>query len=175
MKPVSLIERVIGEPVGRDTAAVGLAALLVEAEDENAAFALYLQDHVIEDGQAFVPFCRRPLRRLKSMIFGACRDLARFPFWLWLFAKGGEWMGLPHERSRRSFCGEARFGKSPVQYLDAGKLFLECGYVCLETFRSSCLCMLRACPGLDELKGTWRETGALKEAMRFIQAWKRFP
>ena len=44
-------ERVMGEPVGRDTAAaVGLAALLVESEDENAAFALLPADHVIEDG-----------------------------------------------------------------------------------------------------------------------------
>ena len=52
--PSLIPERVIGEPVGRDTAAaVGLAALLVEAEDENAAFALLPADHVIEDGQGF--------------------------------------------------------------------------------------------------------------------------
>ena len=51
---VCLPERVIGEPVGRDTAAaVGLAALLVEKEDKDAAFALLPADHVIEDGAGF--------------------------------------------------------------------------------------------------------------------------
>ena len=39
--PNLLPDRVIGEPVGRDTAAaVGLAALLVEKEGEDASFAL---------------------------------------------------------------------------------------------------------------------------------------
>ena len=42
------------EPEGRDTAAaVGLAALLVEKEGENAAFALLPADHVIEDAKGF--------------------------------------------------------------------------------------------------------------------------
>ena len=52
--PGLLPERVIGEPVGRDTAAaVGLAALLVEKEGGDPAFALLPADHVIEDGQGF--------------------------------------------------------------------------------------------------------------------------
>ena len=52
--PGLLPERVIGEPVGRDTAAaVGLAALMVEKEGGDAAFALLPADHVIEDGQGF--------------------------------------------------------------------------------------------------------------------------
>ncbi|HAU59587.1 MAG TPA: mannose-1-phosphate guanyltransferase, partial [Opitutae bacterium] len=49
-----LPNRVIGEPVGRDTAAaVGLAAILVEKEGEDAAFALLPADHVIEDEAGF--------------------------------------------------------------------------------------------------------------------------
>ena len=49
-----LPNRVIGEPVGRDTAAaVGLAALLVDREEKDAAFALLPADHVIEDGDGF--------------------------------------------------------------------------------------------------------------------------
>ena len=47
-------DRVIGEPVGRDTAAaVGLAALLVEKERDDASFALLPADHVIEDATGF--------------------------------------------------------------------------------------------------------------------------
>jgi mannose-1-phosphate guanylyltransferase len=52
--PDLLPERVIGEPVGRDTAAaVGLAALLVAKEGEDASFALLPADHVIEDARGF--------------------------------------------------------------------------------------------------------------------------
>ena len=52
--PSLLAERVIGEPVGRDTAAaVGLAALLVDHERKDAAFALLPADHVIEDASGF--------------------------------------------------------------------------------------------------------------------------
>ncbi|MGY8714414.1 MAG: mannose-1-phosphate guanylyltransferase [Verrucomicrobiia bacterium] len=52
--PTLLPERVIGEPVGRDTAAaVGLAALLVDQVEQDAAFALLPADHVIEDGEGF--------------------------------------------------------------------------------------------------------------------------
>lgn len=52
--PALLPERVIGEPEGRDTAAaVGLAALLVDQEAKDAAFALLPADHVIEDGEGF--------------------------------------------------------------------------------------------------------------------------
>lgn len=52
--PGLLPEKVIGEPEGRDTAAaVGLAALLVEAEGDDAAFALLPADHVIEDHEGF--------------------------------------------------------------------------------------------------------------------------
>jgi mannose-1-phosphate guanylyltransferase len=47
-------DRVIGEPIGRDTAAaVGLAALLVANEGKDASFALLPADHVIEDNTGF--------------------------------------------------------------------------------------------------------------------------
>ena len=58
------------EPEGRDTAAaVGLAALLVEKEGENAAFALLPADHVIEDAKAFGPPSRRLLLRRRLRAF----------------------------------------------------------------------------------------------------------
>ena len=42
--------QVIGEPVGRDTAAaVGLATVLVRAKDPDATYAILPADHVIHD------------------------------------------------------------------------------------------------------------------------------
>jgi mannose-1-phosphate guanylyltransferase len=47
-------EKVIGEPLGRDTAAaVGLATMLVQRENTNAAFAMLPADAVIHDASGF--------------------------------------------------------------------------------------------------------------------------
>ena len=47
-------DRIIAEPIGRDTAAaVGLAALLVEKEFPGSAFAILPSDHVISDRNSF--------------------------------------------------------------------------------------------------------------------------
>jgi mannose-1-phosphate guanylyltransferase len=47
-------EQVIGEPVGRDTAAaVGLATVLVQAKDPDASYAILPADHVIHDGESY--------------------------------------------------------------------------------------------------------------------------
>ena len=47
-------EQVIAEPVGRNTApAVGLAAAILEARGEDAAFAVLPSDHLIEPGDEF--------------------------------------------------------------------------------------------------------------------------
>jgi len=47
-------EQVVGEPVGRDTAAaVGLATVLIKAKDPNATYAILPADHVIHDGGAY--------------------------------------------------------------------------------------------------------------------------
>ena len=172
--PSLIPERVIGEPVGRDTAAaVGLAALLVEAEDENAAFALLPADHVIEDGQGFRSVLSAAFRRLKPMIFSYNRDLAHFPFYrLWLFAKRGRVDGF----TSRAVSVVDRFVEKPDlekarQYLDAGNYFWNAG---MFVWRPSVILkeLLMHAPGLskglDELKGTWRETGTLKEAMEKV-------
>ena len=46
--------QVIGEPVGRDTAAaVGLATVLVRAKDPDATYAILPADHVIHDGEGY--------------------------------------------------------------------------------------------------------------------------
>ncbi|MFP4358761.1 MAG: mannose-1-phosphate guanylyltransferase [Puniceicoccaceae bacterium] len=47
-------EKIVAEPLGRDTApAVALAALLVRREGGDGAFAMLPADHVIHDGEAF--------------------------------------------------------------------------------------------------------------------------
>jgi mannose-1-phosphate guanylyltransferase len=47
-------DQVVGEPVGRDTAAaVGLATVLVQAKDPDASYAILPADHVIHDGEAY--------------------------------------------------------------------------------------------------------------------------
>ncbi|MCZ6673825.1 MAG: mannose-1-phosphate guanylyltransferase [Verrucomicrobia bacterium] len=47
-------DQVVGEPVGRDTAAaVGLATVLVQAKDPDATFAILPADHVIHDGESY--------------------------------------------------------------------------------------------------------------------------
>lgn len=52
--PMLPAENVVGEPVGRDTAAaVGLATLLVKQRDPGAAFAMLPADHVIHDAAGF--------------------------------------------------------------------------------------------------------------------------
>ena len=52
--PHLLPEQVVGEPMGRDTAAaVGLAALLVKRASEDAVFAMLPADHVIERTTGF--------------------------------------------------------------------------------------------------------------------------
>ncbi|MBO93741.1 MAG: mannose-1-phosphate guanyltransferase [Opitutales bacterium] len=52
--PDLLPEQVVGEPMGRDTAAaVGLAALLVKRASEDAVFAMLPADHVIDRATGF--------------------------------------------------------------------------------------------------------------------------
>lgn len=47
-------ENIVGEPVGRDTAAaVALAAAMVEARDPEGVFCILTADHIIEDEAAF--------------------------------------------------------------------------------------------------------------------------
>ena len=52
--PQLVSEQVIGEPVGRDTAAaVGLATVLVKAKSPDATYAILPADHVIHDGESY--------------------------------------------------------------------------------------------------------------------------
>lgn len=60
-------ENIIAEPVGRDTAAaVGLATLLVEDRDPDAAFAMLPADHVIHDADSFKAVLDEAFRQAES-------------------------------------------------------------------------------------------------------------
>ena len=173
--PSLIPERVIGEPVGRDTAAaVGLAALLVEAEDENAAFALLPADHVIEDGLGFRSVLSAAFEAAEADDFLVTIGISpTFPSTGYGYLQKGE--GVDGVTSRAVSVVD-RFVEKPDlekarQYLDAGNYFWNAG---MFVWRPSVILkeLLMHAPGLskglDELKGTWRETGALKEAMEKV-------
>ena len=73
--------------------------------------------------------------------------------------KGKGWMGLPHMCSVVDRFVEKPDLEKPVSTL-MREIILECGYVCLETFGHPQGAFMHApgLSGLDELKGTWRET-----------------
>jgi len=170
--PSLIPERVIGEPVGRDTAAaVGLAALLVESEDENAAFALLPADHVIEDGAGF--------RSVLSAAFEAAESddclvtigiSPTFPSTGYGYLQKGEEL---NGMASRSVSVVDRFVEKPDlekarQYLDSGNYFWNAGMfvwrppVILKEMQKHTPSLAR---GLQELKETWREIGSLADCM----------
>ena len=60
-------DQVIGEPVGRDTAAaVGLATVLVQARDLHATYAILPADHVIHDGEGYRKVLNRAFQAAES-------------------------------------------------------------------------------------------------------------
>ncbi len=173
--PGLLPERVIGEPVGRDTAAaVGLAALLVEREGEDAAFALLPADHVIEDGAGF--------RSVLDAAFEAAEgdDLLvtvgikpSFPSTGYGYLQCGESVEGP---SGRPVMEVRRFVEKPDlekarQYLEEGSYFWNAG---MFVWRPSVIIaeIERLVPdlsaGLSALRATWEQTSSLEEAMEGV-------
>ena len=173
--PSLLPERVIGEPVGRDTAAaVGLAALLVEKEDKDAAFALLPADHVIENGAGF--------RSVLSSAFDAAEadDLLvtvgikpSFPATGYGYLQCGEEVG---GISSRAVSKVQRFVEKPdletaKDYVADGHYFWNAG---MFVWRPSVILseIDRLVPdlstGLQELRRTWAKTSNLKDAMREV-------
>ena len=173
--PALLPERVIGEPEGRDTAAaVGLAALLVEEEAGDAAFALLPADHVIEDGEGF--------RSVLGSAFEAAEGSGNlvtigikptFPSTGYGYLCRGKDLegaaGRPVSQVDR-FVEKPNLQKAE-EYLHAGNYFWNAGMfvwrpsVILSSIREHAPSLSS---GLDELRERWKSHGQLEEAMSSV-------
>lgn len=124
-------EKVIGEPVGRDTAAaVGLATILVNRENENAKFAMLPADAVIYDVSGF--------RSTLAAAFGAAEAntvlvtigiQAKFPATGYGYIQQGEALG---QFSGQTVFRVKRFVEKPKpevasEYLRSGDYFWNAG------------------------------------------------
>ena len=173
--PGLLPEKVIGEPEGRDTAAaVGLAALLVEAEGEDAAFALLPADHVIQDHEGF------------RSVLGSAFDAAEaedclvtigikpdFPSTGYGYLCRGEELKAENDRvlSRVDRFVEKPDLPKAEEYLKEGTYFWNAG---MFVWRPSVIlsALGKHAPalssGLTELKEEWKASGCLTESMAKI-------
>jgi mannose-1-phosphate guanylyltransferase len=168
-------DRVIGEPVGRDTAAaVGLAAILVAQEGEDASFALLPADHVIEDSAGFQSTLETAFEAAEAedqLVTVGIKPT--FPSTGYGYLEQGQSMG---EYSGRTVSGVSRFVEKPnrekaQQYIDAGNYFWNAG---MFVWRPRVILdeIERLTPmladGLNQLDQKWKETSDLKIAMSIV-------
>lgn len=173
--PSLLPGRVIGEPMGRDTAAaVGLAALLVDHEEKDAAFALLPADHVIEDGAGFRSVLNSSFETAEKNDFLVTIGIKpTFPSTGYGYlCRGGE-----VEQSRgRAVSQVGRFVEKPdlptaEEYLEEGGYFWNAG---MFVWRPSVIlsAISKHVPvlsaGLDTLQADWNENGSLVHAMEKV-------
>ena len=167
-----LPERVIGEPVGRDTAAaVGLAALLVEKEGDDASFALLPADHVIEDSVGFQATLATAFEAAEAedqLVTVGIKPT--FPSTGYGYLEQGKEVG---EYAERSVVAVSRFVEKPnlekaEEYLNAGNYFWNAGMfiwrpkvILAEIDRL----VPKLSQGLQELKDTWANSENLGKAM----------
>ena len=173
--PSLLPNRVIGEPVGRDTAAaVGLAALLVEKEGENAAFALLPADHVIEDGAGFRSVLESAFEAAEAdELLVTVGIKPTFPATGYGYLHGGkEVVGI----ASRSVSMVQRFVEKPdlekaKDYVADGNYFWNAG---MFVWRPSVILaeIERLAPGLSsglkELRANWESSSNLEQAMNQV-------
>lgn len=170
-----LPNRVIGEPVGRDTAAaVGLAAILVEKEGEDAAFALLPADHVIEDEAGFRSVLESAFEAAEAdELLVTVGIKPTFPATGYGYLHGGkEVVGI----SSRSVSIVQRFVEKPdlekaEEYVADGNYFWNAG---MFVWRPSVILaeIERLVPslssGLKELRANWESSSSLEEAMNQV-------
>ncbi len=122
--------QIVGEPIGRDTAAaVALALGLVLSRDPNGIFAILPADHVIDEGQAFPETLRRALdlaRRREALIVVGIRPTAPLPSFGYIEA------GAPLEPAHSAVWSVKRFVEKPDvetarRYLSAGNYYWNAG------------------------------------------------
>ena len=173
--PSLLAERVIGEPVGRDTAAaVGLAALLVDHERKDAAFALLPADHVIEDASGFRSVLASSFESAEKNDFlitiGIKPD---FPSTGYGYLCQGEEL---EEVSGRLVSKVDRFVEKPdletaEKYLSEGGYFWNAG---MFVWRPSVILSAIAkhatglSKGLNDLRNDWSKNDSLVDAMEKV-------
>jgi mannose-1-phosphate guanylyltransferase len=170
--PGLLPEKVIGEPEGRDTAAaVGLAALLVEAEGGDAAFALLPADHVIEDHEGFRSVLGSAFEAAEAedclVTIGITPD---FPSTGYGYLCRGEELKA---ENGRVLSKVDRFVEKPdlskaQEYLESGNYFWNAGmFVWRPSVILSALGKYATAlsSGLTKLKEEWKASGRLAESM----------
>jgi len=173
--PSLLPERVIGEPVGRDTAAaVGLAALLVDHEQKDAAFALLPADHVIEDGAGFRSVLTSSFDAAEKNDFLVTIGIKpTFPSTGYGYLCRGAEM---EKASGRLVSKVDRFVEKPdletaEKYLAEGGYFWNAG---MFVWRPSVILSAIAkhasglSSGLDDLRADWSKNGSLLGAMEKV-------
>ena len=168
-------ECVIGEPVGRDTAAaVGLAALLVEKEGDDSSFALLPADHVILDATGFQKTLETAFETAEAedqLVTVGIRPT--FPSTGYGYLEKGDGVG---EYAGRSVAAVKRFVEKPnlekaEEYLNSGNYFWNAG---MFIWRPSVILeeidrlVPKLSEGLRELKQFWAASGNLDQAMNQV-------
>lgn len=124
-------ENIIGEPVGRDTAAaIALGALLVQARDPDACFCVLTADHVIGDLDLYREVLRQSLHYARKenvlITIGMQPDT---PSTGYGYIRSGS---AVHEQSGISFLKAEQFVEKPdaataQSYLDSGDYYWNSG------------------------------------------------
>jgi mannose-1-phosphate guanylyltransferase len=123
--------KVIGEPIGRDTAAaVGLATILVTREDPEASFAMLPADAVIHDAEGLCATLESAFAVAEAQpVLATIGITASFPATGYGYIQQGDTMG---EYAGREVYQVKRFVEKPDQataeaYLEAGDYFWNAG------------------------------------------------
>jgi mannose-1-phosphate guanylyltransferase len=124
-------EKVIGEPVGRDTAAaVGLATILVARENPNAAFAMLPADAVIHDAEGLRATLETAFAAAEAnAVLATVGITAAFPATGYGYIQQGDALGT---FMGREVFNVKRFVEKPdhetaQRYLDSGDYFWNAG------------------------------------------------
>ena len=173
--PDLLPEQVVGEPMGRDTAAaVGLAALLVKRASEDAVFAMLPADHVIDRATGFREVLRTAFAAAaQDDIFVTIGVRPTEPATGYGYVQRGDFRG---EVEGRSIYEVKRFVEKPdldtaSGYLESGDYFWNAGMfvwrpeVVLGAIDAHAPDLAA---GLAKLEKTWTEGGDLDSAMDIV-------
>ena len=165
-------ENLIGEPMGRDTAAaVGLALLLVRKKDPDAVFALLPADHVIHDSAGFKDTLRAAFTAASEQdILVTIGITATHPATGYGYIQVGETL---MEAENQTVNSVVEFHEKPNRekaeaYLESGNFFWNAGMFVWSTHALEAALKSHA-PGLYEslsaLDADWDASGSIDSAM----------